>query len=110
MKKYLVVYYASESFLKQMENASPEESKKGMELWMAWAEKCGSGLLDLGAPLASGVKITKAGVSSSNKNVVGYSILQAEDMEKAKSMLKEHPHLYTDSCEIEVYEAMPLPG
>ena len=78
--------------MEQMSNASPEEMKAGMEPWMAWAAKCGEGLVDLGAPL------------------VGYSILQAEDMEGAKALLEGHPHLeWTGGCEIEVHESMPLP-
>lgn len=111
MKKFIVIYHASEDSAKKMASASPEEMKKGMEPWMEWAKKCGSGLVDMGAPLANGKKVTKKGTSPSDKDVVGYSVLQAESMEKAVEMLKRHPHLdWTDSCEIEVHESMPLPG
>jgi len=45
----------------------------------------------------------------STKNVVGYSILQAENIERAVKMLKDHPHLnMDDSCSIEVHESMEL--
>ena len=57
MKKFIVTYHATESALKQMENTSPEDAKKGMELWMKWADKCGNNLIDLGSPLTSGQKI-----------------------------------------------------
>ena len=111
MKKFIVIYHASEDSAQKMASAIPEEMKKGMEPWMEWAKKCGSGLVDMGAPLANGQKVTKNGTSPSDKDVVGYSVLQAENMEKAVEMLKGHPHLdWTDSCEIEVHEAMPLPG
>ena len=93
-----------------MKDVSPEDMKKGMESWMAWAKKCGSGLVDMGTPLANGQKVTKDGTSPSNTSVVGYSILQAESMEKAVEMLKGHPHLeWAGGCEIEVHEAMPSP-
>ena len=109
MKKYIVIYYAPASAMKQMENVSPEDMKKGMEPWMVWAKKCGNGLVDLGTPLQGGQKLTKSGSSSSDKNVVGYSILQAQNIEGAKKMLKGHPHLeWTGGCEIEVYESLPL--
>jgi len=111
MKKFIVIYYAPESAVKQSMDASPEEMKKGMEPWMAWAEKCGSGLVDMGTPLTSGLKITQSGSEPSTKEVTGYSILQAEDMEKAKEMLDGHPHFgWAEGCEIEVHECMPLPG
>ena len=111
MKKYIVVYHAPEAWSKQMKGVKPEDTKKEMEAWMAWAKRCGSGLIDLGAPLGGGLKISKTGSTPSKRDVVGYSILQAESMEKAKSMLKDHPHLKMGiGCEIEVHEALPLPG
>lgn len=111
MKKYIVIYHAPEAWTKKMKDASPEDAKKGMESWMAWAKKCGSGLVDMGAPLGGGQKISSTGSTPSKRNVIGYSILQAESMEKAKAMLKEHPHLkWAAECEIEVHEALPLPG
>ena len=111
MKKFIVVYHAPQSATQQMAQASPEEMQKGMAPWMAWAEKCGDGLVDMGSPLANGQKVTEAGTTPSDKNVVGYSVLQAETMAQAVAMLKDHPHLgWADGCEIEVHETMPLPG
>ena len=110
MKKFIVIYHAPASMMELMQNASPEEMKAGMDFWMAWAAKCGEGLVDMGAPLVGGQKLSKSGSSPSNKNVVGYSVLQAEDMEGAKALVDGHPHLeWTDGCEIEVHEAMPPP-
>jgi hypothetical protein len=109
MTKFLVIYYSSKEDMKKMENVSPEEAKKGMEPWMQWAQKCGDGLVDLGAPLGNGQKVAKSGATPTDKDVTGYSILQAENMEKAQEMLKDHPHLeWSDECEIEIYEAMPM--
>ncbi len=94
-----------------MATSSPEEMKKGMESWMAWAKKCGSGLVDMGSPMGIGLKITPAGASPSSQNVVGYSMLQAESMDQALTLLKGHPHLaWAAGCVIEVHESLPLPG
>ncbi|MEK7542554.1 MAG: hypothetical protein AAB524_02535 [Patescibacteria group bacterium] len=111
MKKFIVLYYAPASAAEQMKNASPEEMQKGMEPWMAWAKKCGSALVDLGTPLGNGQRLSKSGGSSpSQSNIVGYSILQAENMEGAKALLQDHPHLHwAEGCEIEVHESLPLP-
>ena len=36
---------------------------------------------------------------------MGYSILQAENMEAAKALLADHPHLaWSPDCEVEVHE------
>ena len=109
MKKFFVIYNAPTSVMEQMQNSSPEDMKKAKEQWEVWAKKCGYGLVDMGTPLSGGQQITKSGSSPSEKNVVGYSILQAENMEGAKALLAEHPHLeWTDGCEIEVHESMPM--
>ena len=113
MKKFIVMYHAPITALEQMQNNSPEEAQKGMELWMQWAAKCGDHLVDLGTPLDGGVKLTTDGGSEkSHRQVCGYSVLQAESMEQAKALLQGHPHLagWDASCEIEVHEAMPLPA
>ncbi|MCZ6867782.1 MAG: hypothetical protein O7E55_10710 [Chloroflexi bacterium] len=110
MKKFMVIYYAPVAAVEQMQHASPEEMKAVMEPWMAWIAECGEGLVDMGAPLGGGQNVSKSGSSPSNKDVIGYSILQAEDMEGAKALLAGHPHLeMPGGCEIEVHEAMPMP-
>jgi len=111
MKKYIVLYHAPADAMEQTANTSPEDQAKGMEAWMAWAKKCGDKLIDLGAPLANGQSLSTNGSRPSKKEVAGYSILQAENMEEAKSLLKGHPHLgWDEGCSIEVHETMPLPG
>ena len=111
MKKFIVLYHAAEEAAKKMTSATPEEMKAGMAPWMEWAKRCGSNLVDFGTPLGNGKKVTKAGTSPSNKEVIGYSILQANSMDEAVEMLKGHPHLdWVDSCEIEVHESLPTPG
>lgn len=111
MKKFIVLYHASADALAKMGQSSPEDTKKGMEAWMNWAKECGSGLVDLGTPLAGGQKVSESGTSPSDKGVVGYSILQANSLEDAVAMLSNHPHLsFTAGCEIEIHESMPLPS
>jgi hypothetical protein len=111
MKKYIVLYRASQDAAKKMMPASPEEMKEGMKPWMEWAEKCGSGLVDMGSPLSGGMKVTKDTTASSTNGVVGYSVLQADSMDDAVAMLNNHPHLHwSEGCEIEVHESLPLPG
>ena len=79
---------------------------------MVWAEKCGDKLIDFGTPLSGGVKLSPGGNSTaSDKDVLGYSILNAENIEEAQSLLEGHPHLkWNAACSIEVHESMPTPG
>ena len=69
MKKYIVLYHASKGAMEKMGAASPEDMKKGMEPWMVWAKRCGSGLVDMGSPLGNAQKVVKNGASSSQSTV-----------------------------------------
>jgi hypothetical protein len=109
VKKFIVIYHAPASANEQMAHATPEQMQEAMKPWMAWAERCGSSLVDLGNPLGNGQRVSKSGAVPSHSDVGGYSILQAEDMAAAKGLLNGHPHLdWGAGCEIEVYEAMPM--
>ncbi len=111
MKKFIVLYYAPTPAREQMQKSTPEEMKKGMEPWMAWKERVGSGMVDMGTPLGNAMKVTKSGIMPGDTSIVGYSILQAENIDGAVAMLKEHPHLqWAEGCEIEVHESMSMPG
>ena len=111
MTQFVVLYFAPASAMEKMKTSTPEEMKKGMEEWMKWAEKCGDHLVDMGNPLGNGKGIDQSGTSPSQKGIAGYSILQAEDITEAEGLLKGHPHLgWTEGCQIEVYEKMPLPS
>ncbi len=112
MKKYIVIYHAPDELMAQSANASPEKMEKGMEQWMTWAAKCGDQLVDLGNPLMGGQKLTADGNSQkSNRQVCGYSVLQAESIDEAKALLEGHPHLaWNGACEIEIHESMSSPG
>ena len=110
MKKFIVIYYATAAAVELTQGFSPEDMQKGMKLWMAWAAKCGTSLVDFGTPLGGGQKLTQSGSSSSDKGAIGYSILQAEDMDGGKALLAGHPHIgWAEGCEIEVHESMPMP-
>ncbi|MEQ9305772.1 MAG: YciI family protein [Marinoscillum sp.] len=108
MKKFLVIYHAPQSVVEQMAQVTPEERAESMKPWMAWKEALGDKMVDLGAPLFGGQKLLPNGdVEASKKEVTGYSMIQAADIEAAKGLLKGHPHL-AGGCEIEIHEAMAM--
>ncbi len=111
MKKFIVIYHATNEAMKQMANATSEQQKAGMEAWMKWAQQCGNKLVDMGAPLMGGQSLGADGKhKNSAKEVTGYSVLQARDMKEAIALLQGHPHFgMPDLCTIEVHETMPIP-
>lgn len=110
MTKYFVIYHAPASVMEKTKDKSPAEMQADMKPWMDWAAKIGDGLVDFGSPLGNGQKVTKDGSETSDKEVAGYSIIQADSIDAATAMLKDHPHLaWAEGCDIEVHEMMPMP-
>jgi hypothetical protein len=110
MKKFLVLYRAPTSAFEQMQKATPEQQKAGMDAWMAWSKKAGSTIVDMGAPLGKSLRVTKGGASASTNDLGGFSILQAESKEALADALKGHPHFMMPDGSIEIVEYMPMPG
>src|SRR5262249_45026166 len=108
---YLVLYLSSVPASEQMSKASPEQAKAGMDLWMAWGKKAGNAIVDMGAPLGSGIRAAANGSSSpSDSKVTGFGILQAESTKALQELLKGHPHFKAPGASIEAFEFLPMPG
>jgi hypothetical protein len=107
MKKFMILYMAPVAAEVQM-NVSPEEMKKGMEPWNAWYKKYGKAIVDMGAPLGKGTCIDKKGSTKGLTQVTGYTIVQAKDLDAAKAMLIDHPHLMMPKASMEILEIMPM--
>ena len=110
MKKYMVIYHAPAEAMAKMGTASQEEKEAGMKAWYDWKNSVGGAVTDFGNPLVGGVRVLPDGsTQQSTKEVAGYSILQAENMDVAQSFLKSHPHLaWSDGCDIEIYECVDM--
>ncbi len=110
MSKYLFVYHAPMSPAGAAP-PTPEQMDAVLGEWNAWAGRVGSGMVDVGAPLAGGTRVSPDGTSPSTREVVGYSLIEADDMATALDLARNHPHLnMPGGCEIEVHEAQAIPG
>ena len=110
MNKFVFVYHAPMTPA-DATPPDPEQMQEIMGRWMAWAGKVGDGMVDFGTPLANGVRVTAEGTSPSEREVAGYSIIEAADMDAALALAQAHPHLnMPGGCEIEVHEAQQIPG
>jgi hypothetical protein len=111
MKKFMVLYKASESEFARALSATPEQQKSGMDEWMAWSKKAGPAIVDFGAPLGKTLKVTRSGASPSKNDIGGYTVLQGESKEAVAKILEGHPHfMMGDNATIEIVEIMPIPG
>ncbi len=103
MTKYLVLYRSKMTATEQMSQSTPEQAQAGMDAWMAWAEKAGDAIVDLGSPLAT----VEAG-GDGGDSIGGYSILQAESHEALAKILDGHPHRQIGT--IQTLEFLSMPG
>ncbi len=113
MKKFIVTYHAPADAMAQTMSMAPEQQAEGMQLWMQWAQRTGDQLVDMGAPLMNGQELNAGGATvNSNRQVSGYSIVQAENMDEAIALFEGHPHIsgWHPDATIEVHETMQLPG
>ncbi|MFK8039247.1 MAG: hypothetical protein AB8B74_13215 [Crocinitomicaceae bacterium] len=106
MKNFLLIYHSPAEATTQMANFTPEEQAEGMKPWMAWKEKMGSRLVDLGTPMTGLCRMNPDGSEVSlSTEASGYSIVQANSLDDAKLLLKGHPHLqWSDKAGIEIFE------
>lgn len=111
MKKFLVLYQSTASAEQQMAQATPEQMKAGMDMWMKWAQKAGPSIVDLGSPVGKAMNFASAGKPSKGTSMAGgYSVLQADSLDALGTVLQGHPHFMAPGASIEVLEMMPMPG
>ena len=111
-KRFLIIYHAPLDAMAQTANMTAEQRAVGMALWKAWAGRAGSRIYDLGAPLINGKSLNPTGTTAaSSKEVAGYSMLDAEDLNEVLNLLEGHPHLtgWHPQATIEIHETMLMP-
>lgn len=108
--RYVVLYKASTSVRERFAQATPEQAQQGVQLWIDGQARLGDALVDPGRPIGRAMHVTTVGASDTDSAVVGMSILQANDMAHALTMVEGHHHLaWAEGCEIELLEEMPIP-
>jgi hypothetical protein len=110
MKKFLVLYQSRKTGEERMAGASPDEMRASMAAWMQWKEDTGDTLVDFGSPLQIGKHVESNSVGKGTANFSGYSIVQAESLDDAASMIQTHPQLQAPGMSIEVLEFLDMPG
>ena len=91
--------------------STPEQKAEMMKLWLAWKDSMGNKVVDFGTPCEGKLRLeAKAFSKEISSEIAGYSIIQASDIEEAKSLLVKHPHLSSskEGIAIEVHECIQM--
>ncbi len=106
MKKFIVHFYTPEKAVAELSIKSPEEKKELMEPWMKWKKEMSDRLIDVGSPMIADVRIYADGTESHiDSELNGYEVIVAKDIEEARAILRDHPHLKMwEKSYIEIFE------
>ncbi|MCG8571680.1 MAG: YciI family protein [Spirochaetes bacterium] len=96
MSKYIIAYHGGKN------PSTPEEGAKGMEKWQAWITNLGDAIINPGTPLSMNKTVSKTGISDpdESQSLSGYTIVQAENMDKALQMAQSCPFLEMGTLEV----------
>jgi hypothetical protein len=96
MKKFMILYVG-------MWEYTPEV----MDGWKKWFEVLGNRVVDSGNPFGPGKEVSKTGKTELPQDmnaIVGYTIINAENMNEVEKLLEKCPIITS----VRVYEAMPM--
>lgn len=111
MKKFLVLYHATNAARDTMASEQIPEARARIAAWKSWAQQNTDLIVDFGMPLGMGKIMTKDAVMEGNSSVSEYSIVQGESLEAVIARLEGHPHFHTPGeVTIEVLEFLDRPG
>ena len=87
MTNYLVTYHGGGM------PETEEGRQQAMAAFGAWVGQVGDALSDPGAPLGAAMTVSAGGVhpGAADGPVAGYSVLRADDIESAVSLVRGHP-------------------
>jgi hypothetical protein len=103
MAKYVLTYSGGDM------PASDDEMQKVMAAWGAWFGSLGGAIVDVGNPFAASKTVSAGGSTTDggSTRISGYSIISAEDIDAAVSLVQECPALAAGG-NVDVYEAVPV--
>jgi hypothetical protein len=103
MAKFILLYKGPAT---PMENITPEVGEQLMQAWNAWMGKVGDALVDGGAPFTVSTAVTGDGSTKGASDLQGYTIVEAADLDSAKTLCDSHPFLSDGTAKfaVEIYE------
>jgi hypothetical protein len=107
MSKYLYLYRGPAT---PMDQFTPEQSAEQMKAWGDWMGRVGSALVDGGTPFGERAAVADDGTTPVPGDLNGYTIVEAESLNAARSLLDGHPFLSEGKGRftVEVFELVPM--
>ena len=76
----------------------------------AWMEKAGTALVDVGSPFGTSASVRDDGTEANAGDLVGYTIIEADDLAAAKALTDGLPFLSGSDgeCAVEIFELLTM--
>ena len=108
MAKFLAVYTGMPRDVPP--DMDPAAMTKGMQAWGDWMIRHAAIVVEPGGPLGRTKKVSKAGVEDIRNNLSGFTIIEADSIEAATALFKDHPHFMIFPGDgVEIMPVMPIP-
>jgi hypothetical protein len=90
MPRFLITYHGGGGM-----PASPEAQQQVLAAFQAWAASTGNHMIDPGAPLGPSKVVTSDSSTdgAASGRLGGYTVLDADSLDDAVSLVKDHPFL-----------------
>jgi hypothetical protein len=108
VSKFLYLYTGPAT---PMDQFTPEQAAEQTQAWTDWMGRVGSSLVDAGAPFAARAAVRDDGTAADASEQNGYTIVEAPDLDTARSLVDGHPFLSEGKGRftVEIFELAPMP-
>jgi hypothetical protein len=108
MSRYLYLYRGPAT---PPEEFTPEQSAELTAAWGEWMGRVGPALVDGGAPFGARTAVSDDGTSPTPSDQNGYTIVEVDSLDAARSLVDGHPFLSEGKGRftVEIFELAPMP-
>lgn len=107
MAKFIYLYRGPAT---PMSDRTPEEAAERNAAFGAWMAKVGAALVDVGSPFGSSTSVRDDGTEGTAGDLIGYTIVEADDLAAAKALTDGLPFLSNSAgeCAVEIFELLAM--
>jgi YCII-related domain len=107
MAKFIYLYRGPAT---PIPDRTPGQSDERMAAFGAWMEKVGAALVDVGSPFGTSASVRDDGTEGTAGDLIGYSIVEADDLAAAKALTDGLPFLSNNDgkCAVEIFELLQM--
>jgi YCII-related domain len=107
MAKFIYLYRGPAT---PMSDLTPEQGDERAAAFGAWMDKVGASLVDVGSPFGQSASVRDDGTEGTAGGLIGYTIVDAEDLAAAKALTDGLPFLSGSdgACAVEIFELLPM--